>query len=421
MADDTRVDQSTPLEPAAGQLRLKVVSGPHCGLELVISHVCVLFTGRGDDVNLRLDKEPLISRRHFRLDINPPSVRLVDLGSTNGTLLNGLAVSEATLSSGDRITIGETSIKVEIENGTPIAPNSEDLKPLGFFSASSEQVGSGDSSPSVTPDYPKTVGAYEIVRVLGRGGMAIVFEALHKESGTKVAVKLIREEVGALSKMRQMFAREATILSQLKHPFIVRSHHLGFHEERLFLVMDYLPTIDLCELIDSFAAEKKIRSACWVMQRMLEALQFAHSQGIVHRDVKPSNILAFREGRRLNAKLSDFGLAKFFQDAGLGGLTEEQSVRGTLGFMAPEQIADAKNVGPAADIYAAGACLTRFITGRLPTSQFHNSMIDRWNGINWVPDDLKKIIDQSMQYKAVDRFSSALSFANAIAPFAQKS
>ncbi|MDX1928309.1 MAG: FHA domain-containing serine/threonine-protein kinase [Pirellulaceae bacterium] len=420
MAEEKTVDQSTPLKPASGQLRLNVVSGPHNGLELVISNVCELLAGRGDDANLRLDKEPLVSRRHFRLDINPPWVRLVDLGSTNGTLLNGLAVSEATLSSGDRIAIGDTCINVEIQNRTPMSPIPDELQTPGLFSASSEQVGTGDSSPSATPDYPKTVGAYEIVRVLGRGGMAIVFEAFHKESGTKVAVKLIREEVGALSKMRQMFAREATILSQLKHPHIVRSHHLGFHEERLFLVMDYLPTLDLCELIDSFAAEKKIRSACWVMQRMLETLHFAHSQGIVHRDVKPSNILAFREGRRLNVKLSDFGLAKFFQDAGLGGLTEEQSIRGTLGFMAPEQVADAKNVGPAADIYAAGACLTRFITGRLPTSQFHNLLIDRWNGINWVPDDLKKIIDQSMQYKAVDRFSTALSFANAIAPFAQK-
>ncbi len=422
MINERTIDCSAQNRRSSGRLRLTVIAGAHTGLELITSQIGELTAGRGEDSNLRLDKEPLISRRHFRLDINPPWVRLIDLGSTNGTELNGLIVTKATLSSGDVIVIGETRIKIGIEVPVDLHASNVALQPTELF-----------STPTNDPKYevsigicaevaklPTSIGGYNVVRELGRGGMAIVYEAVHEKSRKKVAVKLIREEVASLSKLRQLFAREATILSQMKHPFIVRAHHLGFHEDRLFLVMDYLPAFELCALIDSFTPEKKIRSACWVMQRILQALQYAHARGIVHRDVKPTNILAYRDGKRLSVKLSDFGLAKCFADAGLGGLTEEKSIRGTLGFMAPEQITDSKNVGPATDIYAVGACLVRLITQRYPVAPIVGYQADRWQSVDCIPNALCEIIDRSLQFEAEDRYPDAESFANALAPFAQK-
>ena len=428
-------DKTIEIEKAGNQsdlcVRVFVVSGPQLGAEIVLNRTCEVTVGRGTKANFRLESETSFSRLHFKLLFSGTQVKLVDLGSTNGTLLNGIPISEASIVPGDRFGIGDTMLSISLEASKGSREEEIEKDTTELFSKQSAAKPSTPKNKQPNPvrnqlavNPPKldkvSLGDYDLVRELGMGGMAVVFEAVHRDSKTKVAIKIIREEIGGNEKLRQLFIREATILAQLKHPYIVRSHHLGIHQQQLYLVMDYVECIDLLALIDGYEAKKKIRTACWITQRMLEALDFAHSKKIVHRDVKPSNFLAYREGRHMQIKLSDFGLAKFFEDAGLGGLTDEQSMRGTIGYMAPEQLQNAKSVGPAVDVYAVGACLYRFLTKKPPQSILNEHTKEPMASVDGVPAALQQILFRSLEREPKKRFRTAIEFAKALTPFVDK-
>ncbi len=373
------------------KVRVSVVSGPHQGYEFVLSKPCTMTIGRGEQATMRLEHESHLSRLHARLEVSADKVLVFDLGSTNGTLLNLVPIAEATIRGEGTLAFGETQVLVRIESHAPVPP------------------------------VPQAVGDYEILETIGNGSMASVFKAFHPPSQQTVAIKIIRDELQGAGKHRQLFAREATILSQLNHPGIVRARHFGFTDDRMYLVMDYIPSIDLLEMIDSKPLNERIRVGCWVTIRVLKALYFAHQRGIVHRDVKPSNILSFRDGRHLKVRLSDFGLAKFYQDAGLGGLTEDRSIRGTLGFMSPEQIDNSRSVGPAADIYAVGACLYRFATNKYPAHSFSSTQSLDDQALNQLPPKLSAIIRKATAPDPATRFADAAQFASQLKPFCERS
>ena len=140
--------------------------------------------------------------------------------------------------------------------------------------------------------------------------MGHVFLARHMGTGKKVAVKVIATPDATRSAGMQLFLREASVLSQLKHPRIVNAIEFGIFEQLPYLVMEYIPVIEWDDLLASRSGSEKTRISCWVVCQALEAIQHAHENHIVHRDIKPSNILAYRGGRHLHVKLSDFGLAR---------------------------------------------------------------------------------------------------------------
>ncbi len=402
------------------KVRVSVVAGPHKGWEVVIAKPCSLTIGRGPEASIRLKDEQQLSRVHARLDISATEVRLFDLGSTNGTLLNGFEVSEAIVGEDDTFGVGDTLLTARIESkGDAVA----DILPTQLFSSAGDQNAGDAESTKPVPSKPEpimSIGDYRLVREIGRGGMAAVYEAIHEPSSQVVAIKMIREEVRGQEKLRQMFAREASIISQLQHPFIVRARHLGFSKDHMYLVMDYVPCIDYAELLNRQTPRERVRISVWTMTRVLEALEYAHQKGVVHRDVKPSNILAFREGKHVKVRLSDFGLAKFFEDAGLGGLTEDLSIRGTMGFMAPEQFRNAKTVGPAADIYAAGACLYHYLTGKFPQYSHGSAPALQADAMQGIPEPLVAAVLCATQPDPKQRFLKAADFITAIRAFAEK-
>lgn len=204
----------------------------------------------------------------------------------------------------------------------------------------------------------RQLGPYRVVRRLGRGGMGVVFEAVHNETGEPAAVKMLSLTLAGESDFRGRFELEIEALRKLRHPNIVRLLGFGEQDGVLFYVM---------ELIRGKSLEDELRSGrrfTWretaeIGIQICRALKHAHDRGIIHRDLKPANLLIAEDGI---VKLSDFGIARLF---GTQGQTGAGSVLGTIEYMAPEQ-ADALPVGPKADLYSLGAVMYALLAGRPP-------------------------------------------------------
>jgi predicted Ser/Thr protein kinase len=203
-------------------------------------------------------------------------------------------------------------------------------------------------------------GDYELLEEIGRGGMGVVYRARQRSLDRLVAVKMIQPRRLSQPQSVERFYREARAAANLQHPNIVRIYEVGEHEGQHYFSMDYVAGQSLAQA----AHEKTLdpaRAARYI-QKVAAAIDFAHGHGIVHRALKPSNILV-DEGDE--PRITDFGLAKRFSED--DELSREGQIVGTLPYMPPEQ-AEAKRaeVGPASDIYALGATLYRLLAGRPP-------------------------------------------------------
>ncbi|RMG10067.1 MAG: serine/threonine protein kinase [Planctomycetota bacterium] len=208
---------------------------------------------------------------------------------------------------------------------------------------------------------PARLAGYEVLEELGRGGMATVYRARAPGGGQEVALKILHSEGPLSVEDRLRFLREAHAASRLESPNIVRVLDWGYADGRAYLVMDLVRGRALKERLAE--GPLPVRDAVAAAESLARTLAYAHRRGIVHRDVKPGNILLSAEGRPL---LSDFGLAKP-SDSFSTDLTSTGQVLGTPAYMAPEQArAEHGRVGPSADLYALGASFFEMLTGRPP-------------------------------------------------------
>ncbi|MFE4372902.1 protein kinase [Streptomyces sp. NPDC056835] len=208
-------------------------------------------------------------------------------------------------------------------------------------------------------------GRYRQVRLLGRGGMGVVHEAEDTRLGRRVAVKVLLSLGGPFrdDELLARFLREARALARIDHPGVVTLYDEGVHDNAPFLVMQLLDGLDLARLV-SDNGPLPPEAACGVALGMARALGAAHEAGVLHRDVKPTNVGITGDGRVV---LHDFGLARLVGESALTKLT---TMVGTPQFMAPEIIRGARP-DPTADLYGLGACLYLMITGQVP---FHGAI-----------------------------------------------
>ncbi len=199
---------------------------------------------------------------------------------------------------------------------------------------------------------------YTIVREIGTGGMAVVYEAVDNRLHRTVAIKVLHPHLGKEPAASERFIREACAAAKIDHPNVVRIYDYGSIENLHYIIMEYVPGITLEKVLKEQASVTP-DNACAIMYEIAEALEQAHTRGIIHRDIKPANILLHKQGR---AMLSDFGLAHYLPDP---RLTAEDAVAGTPSFMSPEQIAG-KTLSMATDIYSWGVCFYTLIAGDLP-------------------------------------------------------
>ena len=200
-------------------------------------------------------------------------------------------------------------------------------------------------------------GRYRIQRKLGAGGMADVYLAEDQELGRRVAIKILNSRHGNDDQFIERFRREAKNAAALNHPNIVSIYDRGEAEDTYYIAMEFLDGRTLKELIISRGAAP-INVAIEYARQILSALRFAHRHGIVHRDIKPHNVLVDGEGR---VKVTDFGIAR----AGTSQMTETGSIVGTAQYLSPEQ-ARGGEVDPRSDLYSLGVVLYELLTGKTP-------------------------------------------------------
>ncbi len=223
--------------------------------------------------------------------------------------------------------------------------------------------------PFVPPD-PADLGLHfpqlEILDLLGQGGMGAVYKARQIKLDRLVALKILPPGPGKDPEFAGRFAREAKVLARLNHPHIVSVHDFGQAGGYYYLLMEYVDGVNLRLLLHDGPVSS--RNALEIVPQVCDALQYAHEEGVVHRDVKPENILLDRKGR---VKIADFGLAKLVGRPPAGfSMTGSNQVMGTLDYMAPEQRHKPQQVDHRADIYSLGVVFYEMLTGELPLGRF---------------------------------------------------
>ena len=221
-------------------------------------------------------------------------------------------------------------------------------------------------------EIPTKIGKYTVLGLVGAGGQAVVYRAVHPVLQKEVVVKLSKFP----SETSDRSIQEGRLLSQLEHPNICRILDIDFHDNRPVLVMQFIKGRSLRDVNRRKLTPQQILQ---VMKKLCDATATAHRLGVTHQDIKPSNILVSERGEPY---LIDFGLAQV-RGRWFANKTEEGNVVGTLGFMPPEQAqGDASQIGPAADVFGLGAVLFYLLTGRPP--------IERENSIDQELDNARR-------------------------------
>ncbi len=287
-------------------------------------------------------------------------------------------------------------------------------------------------------DVPRQLQLYQIVRLIGRGGMGVVYLAHDTQLNRPVAIKLLRE-VAPSPKILARFRQEGESASRLHHPNIVQVYQVGQEKNQPYLVFEYVEGISLA---DSLKTLKKAdnppshKSVARLVEQLARAMDYAHQRGVLHRDIKPGNILIAREGEELKQilsipetlekgtpKVADFGLARQIDSE--NDLTQTGQIMGTPSYMAPEQ-ADGKTTGTFTDIYALGATLYQCLTLNLPYSgstteavlrKVRSESPEKPSRYRPIPLDLETICLKCLEREPQNRYSSAGALADDLANY----
>ncbi len=255
----------------------------------------------------------------------------------------------------------------------------------------------------------KLDGRYEITELIGEGGMADVYKAVDVVDGKEVAVKILKKEFAESEEFLRRFRNESKAIAVLSHPNIVKIYDVGFSEKIQFIVMEYIDGITLKEYMESERVLNWKDSVHFVTQ-ILRALQHAHERGIVHRDIKPQNIMMFTDG---TINVMDFGIAKFAREE---GRTATDQAIGTVHYISPEQargdVTDAKS-----DLYSVGVMLYEMLTGQKPFDTDNPVSIAVMHMQNIaelprhinpdIPEPIEEIIVHAMEKNPNDRYQTA--------------
>ncbi len=450
----------------AGMVSLVVTAGPIRGQRFDFdAHDTFLF-GRAPDCHARLSpSDASASRHHFLLEVNPPRARLRDLGSLNGTRVNGvrrggrrpgespeqaaaLAVESIDLRHGDEIRVGATVIRVSVEGGErcaacnrPIADGERER--CGWLDGTylcaacrtdadtqnaaaaavllARAAGAAESEEADAAAPGSAFGPYVVERLLGRGGMGAIYLAHRTGGGDAVALKVMLPRMLVDEAAQEGFIREIEVTRALRHPNIVALLDFGRQESRFYFALEYCASGSAEEARRAQGGRLPLATVVRLATQALAGLRFAHERGFVHRDLKPDNILLARDG---TAKLADFGLAKSFQQAGLSGMTATGMVAGTYLFMPREQLTRFRRTRPASDVWSMAATLYCLLTGRyvrdFGADEDPLAVILR-GGIVPIrerdpslPEDLAGVIDRALSDEEERRYPTAREFEAAL-------
>jgi serine/threonine-protein kinase len=396
-------------DPGLLRISLAVTGGPHQGQVFSFAGHNTFFVGRSRRAHFRL-QDDYFSRIHFMVESNAPHCRLTDLGSKNGTEVNGRKAITADLRDGDLIRAGTTVLRVSVQGGDAAA------------------VPAPAPAPDAARRAPPAVPGYQILRELGRGNLGVTYLAVRANDGAAVTLKVVMPAVAATRTVLDRFIRAMAPLRTLDHPRIIPLRDMGEAGGRLFFVSDHVPGTDTAGLLRSHGGPLPAGRAVGLVCQLLEALEHAHARGFVHGDLKPANVLVTREGGREGIQLADFGLAHVYQGSPLSGLTLHGNLGPAVAFLAPEQLTHFEEIRPTADQYAAGAVLYHLLTDRLIYDLprrleeqilriLQDDPVPVRERRRELPPALAEIIHRALAREPETRFADVRALRKALAPF----
>jgi serine/threonine-protein kinase len=268
--------------------------------------------------------------------------------------------------------------------------------------------------------HPKTIGRYEVLHVLGKGAMGVVYKAVDPVIDREVAIKTIKlslsEEELAFYEAR--FAQEIKTVGKLNHPHIVTIYDVGRTDEYAYMAMEFIEGPELKMLMGGRPLH--VATSVDLIAQTAEGLAFAHARDIVHRDVKPSNVMIVNDEDGMVAKITDFGIARAPSSA---VKTMTGMILGSPRYMSPEQVIG-KNVGPHSDIFSLGVVLYEMLAGVAPfdadsvssimyqTVHVREEPLTKLNGD--VPDAVAQIVSRALAKSVEDRYASMKEFSRAL-------
>src|SRR5215203_6159781 len=282
------------------RVTLRVIAGPQTGRVFTFEQHETFMIGRSEDSHFCLPQDRYFSRHHCILEIAPPQCFLRDLGSTNGTFVNGIRVETCYLKSGDRIQGGETVLQVEVSTNdsafSPVLGQQQvkaDTTP-SLITVLCLNCGIPSEASASRPDArmtylcddcreklkqnPQPIPNYQMIRVLGQGGMGSVMLARSVKNGQAVAIKTLLPEVAVSEQSLKRFMREIEVSSSLRHKNIVSYIEHGSHNGIVFLVTEYVMGMDAAKLASNRGGKLKYQEVVKIIEQTLDALEFAHSQ-----------------------------------------------------------------------------------------------------------------------------------------------
>jgi serine/threonine protein kinase/DNA-directed RNA polymerase subunit RPC12/RpoP len=380
------------------------------------------------------------SRRHTRITHEDHGVTATDLRSANGTYLNGHRIQRVLLRQGDHLQIGNADLEVNVNYTDSDSLNQSytcthckrNISLMTFAEGQVIQMDERFVCPQcreklATPEFSLIElelikrlrhEGFEVLEKLSISGVVPIYKARKTSLDQIVALKALPLSSMVSRKKVSRFAQEAKTQARLRHPNIVAIYDVRQGKDLIYIVMELIDGETLLQMIQRSGSRLAVKDAIRICYQVARALAHAHEKGIVHRDVKPSNIMITPEG---NAKLIDFGLAKNLREVTLG-ITSDGETLGTLGYMAPEQLRTAKQADFRADIYGLGASLFHCLSGRPPYLSSTESGL--WNDLQsggpplekmvGVPLNVVALVVRMMQKRPGDRFQSLGELQDAI-------
>jgi serine/threonine protein kinase len=311
---------------------ISIENGPAKGERITLSGLKEYVAGRDSKAFIEIE-DRLVSRRHFRIGATPTVFFLEDLESANGTFLNGIRIArKKRLNAGDRIQIGETR--------------------LTFLTDTIQDPLTG-----------KTISGFEVLECVGRGGMGTVYKARQLSLDRFVALKVLSRHLVTDNRFAEIFHREARAAGQINHPSIVQVYDVDTvqldDEDVTFFAMEYMPGGSVEDLINK-EKQLDVTRALQITLDVSRGLQFAEKHGLVHRDIKPGNLMIGDTGE---VKIVDLGIARRVESGSKA--SQEEGVSGSPHYISPEQ-ARGRDIDSGADMYSLGISLYHMLAGRPP-------------------------------------------------------
>jgi len=351
------------------------MSGPIPGLVFELSETEVNTIGRGTGCTIILKNDTKASRSHAAIGRTKDRFAVVDMNSANGVFVNGQRVKKAFLEDGDSLLIGQYMMRfvLDREAMARYAVESANACLACRREITQDEIHTGLFAESASGHYCLrcvdetsiigcTLGGFQVLEELGKGSVGRVYRARELAADRTVALKIVHRELVAQPKVMKMFVREARAGRGTEHPNVVCIYDVGNLYKIFFLAMEFVHGESLIRILNRegpCSADRAIE----LSEQICAGLAYLHSRGIIHRDVKPENVLITKAGQ---AKLADLGLAKNVGGSASGSSTLGGKMLGTPAYMSPEQIRDARKVDFRSDVYSFGATFYRMVAGKPP-------------------------------------------------------